>query len=113
MLILGFLVQTFRIAVPYLFASAGGVISERVGLIALTLEGFMLGGAFGAAVGSLGSGSPWVGAVCGALGGLAFALLHALASVRLRADQVVVGVALNLLAVGATPRRLDTAMPDG
>ena len=49
---LAFLAQTLRIAMPYLFAAAGGVISERAGLIALTLEGYMLTGAFRAAVGS-------------------------------------------------------------
>jgi len=47
-----FLAQTLRIAIPYLFAAAGGVVSERAGLIGLTLEGYMLGGAFAAAVGS-------------------------------------------------------------
>ena len=47
-----FLAQTLRIAVPYLLAAAGGVLSERAGLIGLSLEGYMLGGAFCAAVGS-------------------------------------------------------------
>ncbi len=41
-----FVAQTLRIAVPYLLAAAGGVLSEKAGLIALTLEGYMLGGAF-------------------------------------------------------------------
>jgi simple sugar transport system permease protein len=102
MALLALLAQVVRIAVPYLLAAAGGVVSERAGVIALTLEGFLLGGAFGAAVGSHASGSPWVGALCGVAGGLVLAAVHALASVRLKADQVVVGVALNLLAVGAT-----------
>jgi simple sugar transport system permease protein len=62
----------------------------------------MLSGAFGAAVGSYALGSPWAGVVCGVFGGLLFAAFHAVASVRIRADQVVLGVALNLLAVGAT-----------
>jgi general nucleoside transport system permease protein len=101
-IVLIFLAQTLRILVPYLLAAAGGVMSERVGVIALTLEGFMLTGAFTAAVGSYFLHSPWFGLVCGLLGGLAMALLYALAAVRYRADQVVVGVALNLLAVGVT-----------
>ena len=58
MILLAFLAQTLRIAIPYLFAAAGGVMSERAGLIALTLEGFMLAGAFCAALGSYASGSP-------------------------------------------------------
>jgi simple sugar transport system permease protein len=52
MLVLAFLAQTLRIAVPYLFAAMGGVMSERSGLIGLTLEGYMLGGAFCAALGA-------------------------------------------------------------
>ena len=50
--LLAFLAQTLRIAVPYLFAAAGGVLAERAGIISLTLEGFMLGGAFSAMLGS-------------------------------------------------------------
>jgi simple sugar transport system permease protein len=100
--VIAFLIQTLRIAVPYLFAAAGGIISERSGIIALTLEGFMLTGAFCATLGSYYSGSPWVGVVAGMGGGLLAALLHALATIRYRADQVVVGIAMNLLAVGVT-----------
>jgi simple sugar transport system permease protein len=99
---IAFLIQTLRIATPYLFAAAGGIISERAGIIALTLEGFMLTGAFCAALGSYYTGSPWVGILGGAAGGLLAALLHALATIRYRADQVVVGIAMNLLAVGVT-----------
>jgi general nucleoside transport system permease protein len=101
-ILLAFLAQTLRIAIPYLLAASGGVMSERVGVVGLTLEGFMLTGAFGAAVGSHASGSPWVGILCGLLGGLLLSLLLAVATVRFRANQVVVGIALNLLAVGVT-----------
>jgi simple sugar transport system permease protein len=100
--VIGFLVQTLRIAVPYLFAAAGGIVSERAGVIALTLEGFMLTGAFCAVLGSFYSGSPWVGIIAGVGGGLLAALLHALATIRYRADQVVVGIAMNLLVIGVT-----------
>ena len=99
---IAFLIQTLRIAVPYLFAAAGGIVSERSGIIALTLEGFMLTGAFCATLGSYYSGSPWVGILAGIAGGLLAGLLHALATIRYRADQVVVGIAMNLLAVGVT-----------
>ncbi len=102
MILLVFLAQTLRIVVPYLLAASGGVMSERVGVVALTLEGFMLSGAFGAALGSYYLGGPWAGLAAGVAAGLVMALLYALAAVRFRADQVVVGVALNLLAVGAT-----------
>jgi simple sugar transport system permease protein len=100
--VVNFLLQALNIAVPLLLAAAGGVLSERAGVIALALEGFMLAGAFGAALGSYAAGSPWAGVACGLAGGVLVAALHALAGVRLRADQVVTGVALNLLVVGAT-----------
>lgn len=102
MTVLAFLIQTLRIATPYLFAASGGVLSERAGVIALTLEGWMLTGAFCAATGSFYSGSPWIGLLAGIFGGVLAAALHGLASIRYRADQVVVGIAINLLAVGLT-----------
>ncbi|HEX8723943.1 MAG TPA: ABC transporter permease [Gemmatimonadaceae bacterium] len=102
MMLLAVIAQTIRIAMPYLFASAGGVLSERVGLIGLGLEGYMLSGAFCAALGGYYSHSPWVGLLAGIAGGGAFAALYGLCSIRYRADQVVVGVAINLLAVGVT-----------
>jgi general nucleoside transport system permease protein len=102
MSILVFIWQTLRIAIPYLFAAGGGVIAERAGVISLTLEGFMLSGAFGAALGSFYSGSAWVGILTGIAAGLLFGALHALACVKYRADQVVAGIAINLLVVGVT-----------
>jgi simple sugar transport system permease protein len=97
-----FIAQTLRIAVPYLFAAAGGVLAERSGIISLSLEGYLLTGAFTAALGSYYTGNPWAGVLCGIAGGLAAALLHALASILYRADQVVSGIAINLLAIGIT-----------
>lgn len=102
MIVLSFILQTLRIAVPYLFAAAGGVVAERAGVISLTLEGFMLSGAFGAALGSYYSGSAVVGVFTGIAAGLVAAAIHALATVKYRADQVVTGVAINLLVAGAT-----------
>ena len=102
MIILVFLAQTLRIAIPYLFAASGGVISERSGLIGLGLEGYMLGGAFCGAVASYYSGSPWIGLLGAVGGGAALALLYAVTAIRFRADQVVLGVAINLFVTGAT-----------
>ena len=102
MIVLVFLAQTLRIAIPYLFAASGGVISERSGLIGLGLEGYMLGGAFCGAVASYYSGSAWVGLLGAAAGGGALALLYAVTAIRVRADQVVLGVAINLFVTGAT-----------
>jgi simple sugar transport system permease protein len=102
MSMLDFLSQTLRIAVPYLLAAAGGVMSERAGLIGLTLEGYMLGGAFCAAAVSFAAGSPWLGVLAALAGGAALALLYAVCAIRFRADQVVIGIAINLLAIGLT-----------
>ena len=102
MSILLFIAQTVRIAIPYLFAAAGGALAERSGVVSLTLEGFMLGGAFGAALGAYYTGSAWLGLVAGVAAGVSLGSVHAVASIRYKADQVVVGVAINLFAVGIT-----------
>lgn len=96
------LLQTLRIAVPYLFAASGGVLAERAGIVSLALEGFMLGGAFGATLGAYYGGSAWIGLACGIAAGLLLGAVHALACVRFGANQIVAGVALNLMTVGLT-----------
>jgi ABC-type uncharacterized transport system permease subunit len=99
---ISFATQMIRIAIPYLFAASGGVIAERSGIISLELEGMMLGGAFTATLGAFYSGNPWIGVLAGIAGGFVFGMIHAIATIRYRADQVVVGIAINLLAVGVT-----------
>lgn len=99
---ISFLTQMIRIAVPYLFAASGGVIAERSGIISLSLEGYMLTGAFSATLGAHYTGSAWIGLLAGIFGGLVFGLIHAVATIRYRADQVVTGIAINLLAIGVT-----------
>ena len=102
MMILVFLAQTLRIVMPYLFAASGGVIAERAGVISLTLEGLMLGGAFSSALAAFYFGSAWAGVIVGMLAGVAIALFYGLVVIRYRADQVVVGIALNLLVMALT-----------
>jgi len=97
-----FLTQVLRISVPYLFAASGGVVAERAGVVSLTLEGFMLTGAFTATLGDYYFGNPWLGVLFGVIGGIVVSLIHAVATIRYRADQVVVGIAINLLALGIT-----------
>ncbi len=96
------LLQTLRIAIPYLFAASGGVLAERAGIVSLTLEGFMLSGAFCATLGSFYFESPWMGVVFGLGGGAVFGALHAVATIRFKADQIVSAVAINLMVVGLT-----------
>jgi simple sugar transport system permease protein len=99
---LAFLVQVLRISVPYVLASLGGTFSERGGTVNIALEGIMLTGAFGFVLGTYGTGSVAVGLLAGAGAGVAVAALLALATIRFGADQIVCGVAINLLAVGCT-----------
>ena len=102
MTLLLFLAQTIRIAVPYLFAASGGALAERAGIVSLSLEGYMLGGAFGAVIGAHYSGSAWLGMLIGIAAGLILAGIHAVCTLRFKADQVVSGVAINLFTVGVT-----------
>ncbi|MDA1081685.1 MAG: ABC transporter permease [Gemmatimonadetes bacterium] len=102
MTLLLFLAQTIRIAVPYLFAAAGGALAERAGIVSLSLEGYMLGGAFGAAIGAYYGESAWIGVMAGVAVGFVLAGMHAVGTIRFKADQIVTGIAINLFAVGIT-----------
>jgi ABC-type uncharacterized transport system permease subunit len=98
----GVLATTLRLATPIAFAALGGVITERSGVTNIALEGCMLMGAFFGIVAADKSGSLPIAIAVALLAGLALAALHALASVTFRADQIVSGMALNILALGLT-----------
>ena len=95
-----FVAQSVRMALPYLAAAMGGVLSERAGVVNVALEGTMLVGALFAVVGTTAFGSPWIGLSIGLLAGVALQLLHATAVLFGRANAIVSGIALNLLAAG-------------
>jgi simple sugar transport system permease protein len=101
------LASAVRLATPLMFAALGGIVSERSGVINIALEGQLLGGAFAAAAVTLATGSPAAGVVAAMLGGGALGLTHGVFGVLLRGDQIVVGVAVNLLAVGLSQFLLD------
>jgi general nucleoside transport system permease protein len=99
--------STLLWAAPLIFTALGGNFSERAGVINIGLEGLMVIGAFTAIVFNLafdsvlGEATPWVALLAAMLAGGILSIVHAVASITLRADQTVSGVAINLLAIGA------------
>jgi simple sugar transport system permease protein len=99
---LALVTATLRMTTPLLFTALGGVISERAGIINIALEGLMLTGAFFAVAGTYWTGNPWLGLLIGVLSAGVAASIHAYWSITLRANQIVAGTAVNLIAAGLT-----------
>ncbi|MDG4858298.1 ABC transporter permease [Streptomyces sp. T-3] len=97
----GQVAAAISVAVPILLAGLGGLWSERAGVVNLGLEGMMiLGTWFGAWAGY--QWGPWTGVIVGLIGGMLGGLLHAIATVTFGVNHIVSGVAINILALGAT-----------
>jgi ABC-type uncharacterized transport system permease subunit len=99
----------FVFSTALILAALGGILSERSGVVNIGLEGLMTAGAFAAAVAAYkaqeagyGGASPWIGVIAGAIFGVLFALIHAVATITFRADQVVSGIVINFIAGGST-----------
>ncbi|MDQ0063667.1 ABC transporter permease [Paenibacillus harenae] len=98
---------TLVFSTALIFAALGGLFSERSGVVNIGLEGLMVSGAFAAAVvtdyaiqAGLEQSAPWIGLMAAAIYGVIFSLLHAVATITFRSDQTVVGVVINILALG-------------
>ncbi len=91
-----------RFATPLIWAAMGGILSERSGVINIGLEGMMLMGAFFGIFGADLLGSWFLGILVGVASGAVLGLVHAVVSIHLRADQVVSGTGINIIALGIT-----------
>jgi general nucleoside transport system permease protein len=94
--------STLRYATPLTYAAIGGMFSERSGVVNIGLEGMMLMGSFFAIWGADKTNSWVLGILIAMLAGIALALVHAFFTIQLRADQIVIGTAINFLALGVT-----------
>ena len=103
-LISSIVTQTLIYAAPLILTALGGVFSERSGIVNVGLEGIMVMGAFSSIVFNIefasqfGAWTPWLGMLVGGLVGMAFSLLHAVATINFRADHIISGTVMNLMA---------------
>ncbi len=99
---LNLLDSTIRLSVPLLLAALAGLYSERAGVFDISLEGKMLIAAFASATAAAVTGSALYGLLAGLCAAVLFALVHGLASITYRGNQIVSGVAINFIAAGLT-----------
>ena len=95
--------STFRVATPLILAALAGLYSERSGVVNIGLEGQMLAGAFTAGAVSYLAGSPWAGLAAAVAVSMAVALIHGYACITHHGNQVVSGMAINILVAGLAP----------
>ena len=93
---------TLQVGALLLLPALGGVISERSGVTNIAMEGMMLTGAFAAIVADVAWHNPWLATLVAVLCGGAMALIHAVVSIRFRADQIIAGFGINIFAFGIT-----------
>ncbi|WP_282060893.1 ABC transporter permease [Roseobacter litoralis] len=94
--------STVRLATPLLLACLAGLFSERAGIFDIGLEGKMLAAAFFSAAIAAITGSVWLGLIAGIAASMSLSLLHGVASITFRGNQLISGVAINFLAAGLT-----------
>lgn len=94
---------TLRVSTPLVLAALAGLFSERSGVVDLALEGKMLAAAFAAACVAYLAQSPWAGLAAGMAAGVMVALLHGVVSITYNGNQLISGVAINMMVSGVTP----------
>ena len=92
--------RTLAYGTPLLLGTLGEIYAERSGVLNLGIEGMMIMGAYSAFAIAYTTGNPWLGILTAAVVGGAFSLIHAFASITLKANQVVSGLALTMLGLG-------------
>ncbi len=95
--------STLRLATPLVLCAMAGLFAERSGVVDIGLEGKMLGAAFAAAAAAAVSGSAWVGLMAAIAVSWSLAMLHGFASITHKGDQVVSGMAINIVVAGLGP----------
>jgi simple sugar transport system permease protein len=100
--VLQILDSTVRMATPLLLACLAGLFSERAGIFDIGLEGKMLMAAFFAAAFAAFTGNVWLGLLAAILASMLLSLIHGIASITFRGNQLISGVAINFLAAGVT-----------
>ena len=98
----GLFAAAIRMATPIVYASLGGIFSERVGIINIGLEGMMLASAFTGVAVSHYTANPWLGVLAAVLMGGLIALFHAVLTVKFAGNQIVSGTGINIFAMGFT-----------
>lgn len=101
-MLIDLLSSSLRLAAPIAFAALAGVLAERSGIYNVGLEGMILAGAFSAAAGAWITGSALLGLFFGMFSGAMCGLLLAVFTIRFKVNQLVVGLAINLLLLGVT-----------
>lgn len=98
----GLLGGALALATPLVFGALGGVVGERVGVVNIAIEAQLIAGAFSASITATVVGTPWAGLVAAILAGTLVALVLGVFAISYHVDQVIVGVVLNVLVIGAT-----------
>lgn len=103
LILVSLLASTVRVATPLVLAALAGLFCERAGVVDIGLEGKMLAGAFAAAAAAAVTGSPWPGLAAAVASGVALSWVHGYACITHHGNQVVSGMAINILVAGLAP----------